>query len=68
VIERAGWWAEIFETPCVVYAPRLEDVPALAETRAEFVAVGEALWSHPGGPAEAVRLALAALKAAETAR
>ena len=21
VIERATWWAEIFETPCVAYAP-----------------------------------------------
>ena len=32
VIERAAWWAEIFKTPCVVYAPRLDDVPDLART------------------------------------
>jgi thiamine-phosphate pyrophosphorylase len=66
VIERAGWWAEIFETPCVVYAPRIEDVPALAATRAEFVALGDAVWSHPEGPAAAVRNALEALRAPET--
>ena len=26
VVERAAWWAEIFETPCVAYAPSLEAV------------------------------------------
>lgn len=41
VIERAGWWAEIFETPCVAYAPDLAAVSALAETGAEFIALGE---------------------------
>ncbi|PZU86330.1 MAG: thiamine phosphate synthase [Chelatococcus sp.] len=41
VIERAGWWAEIFETPCVAYAPDIAAVAALAETGAEFVALGD---------------------------
>jgi thiamine-phosphate pyrophosphorylase len=68
VIERASWWAEIFEPPCVVYAPRLEDVPALAATGAEFVALGEAVWTFPEGPGTAVRKALAALAAAEPVR
>ena len=40
VVERAGWWAEIFETPCVAYAPDAESVAALVETGAEFVALG----------------------------
>lgn len=40
VVERAGWWAEIFETPCVAYAPDAESVPALVETGAEFIALG----------------------------
>lgn len=40
VIERAGWWAEIFETPCVAYAPDPESIAALVETGAEFVALG----------------------------
>lgn len=40
VIERAGWWADIFETPCVAYAPDADSLPALAETGAEFIALG----------------------------
>ena len=47
VIERAGWWAEIFETPCVAYAPDPESVPALVETGAEFVALGA--WAFEEG-------------------
>jgi thiamine-phosphate pyrophosphorylase len=66
VADRAAWWAEIFETPCVAYAPTLDAIPPLAATGAEFVALGDAVWSHPDGPAAAVRLATAAL--AEAAR
>ncbi len=47
VIERAGWWAEIFETPCVAYAPDPDSVPALVETGAEFVALGA--WAFEEG-------------------
>ena len=47
VIERAGWWAEIFETPCVAYAPDFESVPALVETGAEFIALGD--WAFAEG-------------------
>jgi thiamine-phosphate pyrophosphorylase len=65
-VERATWWAEIFETPCIAFAPTLEDVPALAATGAEFVALGDAVWQHPDGPAEAVRRALQALQTGGT--
>ena len=68
VIERAGWWAEIFETPCVVFAPRLDDVPALAATGAEFVALEDAVWTHPGGPAAAGAAARASLRQPRPAR
>jgi thiamine-phosphate pyrophosphorylase len=68
VVDRVAWWAEIFETPCVAYAPRLDDVPALAATNAEFIALADAVWSHPGGPAAAVRAALDALASPETVR
>lgn len=47
VVERAGWWAEIFETPCVAYAPDAESIPALVETGAEFVALGA--WAFEEG-------------------
>jgi thiamine-phosphate pyrophosphorylase len=63
VAERAAWWAEIFETPCVAFAPALEAVARLAATGAEFVAVGDAVWRHADGPAAAVRVSLAALPA-----
>ena len=45
--ERVAWWAEIFETPCVAYAARLDDVATLAAAGADFVALGDALWSAP---------------------
>jgi thiamine-phosphate pyrophosphorylase len=64
VAERAAWWAEIFETPCVPYAPTLDAVGPLATTGAEFVALGDAVWTHPEGPAAAVRQALETLAGA----
>jgi thiamine-phosphate pyrophosphorylase len=57
VLERASWWAEIFEIPCVAYAPTLEAVSRLAETGAEFIGLGEAVWTHPDGPAAAIAAA-----------
>ena len=54
-LERAAWWAEIFNVPCVAYAHRLPDVAALSGAGVDFVALGEAVWSDPRGPAAAVR-------------
>ncbi len=53
-LERLEWFAQVFQIPCVGHAPRLEDVPAVVATGAEFVAVGDALWSRPEGPAAAI--------------
>lgn len=64
VCERAGWWAEIFQTPCVVYAPTLDGVTLLGATGAEFVALGEAVWDHADGPAAALSAAVRRLPAA----
>src|SRR5215207_5621690 len=68
VVERAAWWAEIFETPCVAFAPSRDAVPRLAATGAEFVAIADAVWDHPDGPAAAIRAALAALPTPAEAR
>ena len=68
VVERASWWADIFETPCVAYAPSLEAVEPLAATNAEFVALGDAVWSHPDGPAAGVKAAAAILDRHEASR
>ncbi len=58
--ERVGWWAEIFETPCVAYAHTIAAAGALADAGADFVALGEAIWGRPS-PAEAAREAQALL-------
>ena len=68
VVERAAWWAEIFETPCVAYAPGIEAVEALAATNAEFVALGDAVWSHPDGPAAGIEAAARILARQEASR
>jgi thiamine-phosphate pyrophosphorylase len=59
-IERVAWWAEIFEPPCVGYAATLEDIGPLAAAGADFVAIGDAIWSAPA-PAEALAQARAIL-------
>jgi thiamine-phosphate pyrophosphorylase len=46
-LERVGWWAEIFQTPCVAYAASFDDAEELAAAGADFVAIGDALWSAP---------------------
>ena len=58
VIERASWWAEIFEMPCVAFAPDFDAIDDLAATGAEFVAFGEPAWTHEAGPASAVKAVL----------
>ena len=64
LLERVGWWAEIFQTPCVAYAESIEAAGALARAGADFVAIGEAVWGD-ASPADAIRRAKAALDQAE---
>lgn len=71
VVERAGWWAEIFETPCVAYVPDAEAVAPLVETGAEFVALGE--WAFAEGQdiralVEAANAAIGTASARKAAR
>ena len=68
VVERTAWWAEIFETPCIAYAPSLDAIPALVATRAEFIALSDAVWSHEGGPAKGVAAAVERIGTAEDGR
>jgi thiamine-phosphate pyrophosphorylase len=58
VVERASWWAEIFETPCVGFAPDFDAIDELAATGAEFVALGDPAWTYEAGPTAAVEAAL----------
>ncbi len=58
VLERAGWWAEVFSTPCVAYAPSLENVTAFANAHIEFIALENAVWQAPDGEEQAIKTAL----------
>jgi thiamine-phosphate pyrophosphorylase len=51
------WWAELLEIPCVGYAGHPDEVAALARTGADFVALGEWIWTEPQGVAAAVSAA-----------
>lgn len=61
-LDLAEWWSDLMEIPAVVMAGRsLDGVAEAAATGAAFVALHEAVWSHPNGPGEAVRIALDAM-------
>lgn len=68
VLDLVGWWAELFEVPCVGVASTLDEVTALAEAGADFVALSEALLASAGGPAKAVASAQARLATSEDAQ
>lgn len=53
-IERVGWWAEIFETPCVALAEAESEVAPLQAAGADFIAIGAWVWRDPRGAAEAI--------------
>jgi thiamine-phosphate pyrophosphorylase len=54
VIERAQWWSEIFETPCVAHSPDLDALGAIAATGTDFIGLGDTIWTAPEGPAAAI--------------
>ena len=60
-LERTQWWAEIFNVPCVAYAGTLGAIEALIAAGADFVAVGDAIWSDARGVTAALRDAEAAV-------
>lgn len=55
MLDLAQWWSELMEIPAVAMAGRgFDSVAEAAETGAAFVAVHDLVWSHPGGPGEAI--------------
>jgi thiamine-phosphate pyrophosphorylase len=54
ILERVSWWAEVFEAPCVAYAANAHEIAPLAQAGADFVAVGDFVFSDPRGVARAV--------------
>lgn len=61
-VERVGWWAEIFNLPCIGYAAAADEVAPLAAAGADFVALGDWLWRE-ADPAVVVAAAVAAIPA-----
>lgn len=68
IVDRVAWWAEVFEIPCVGFAASFEEVEAIAQAGADFVAVGDCVFADARGCATALadvarRLALAEMVA-----
>jgi len=64
--ERLTWWADLFEIPCVAYAAGKDDVTPLLRTGADFIALGDWIWSAPEGAAKVIAAAGASLDEAVT--
>ena len=60
VQERLAWWAELFQPPCIGYAATADEIRPLAQAGADFVALGEWIWTQPGGTDAAVAAVAAA--------
>jgi thiamine-phosphate pyrophosphorylase len=67
LIERVTWWADVFEVPCVAYATTLDEIAPLVDAGADFVAVGDAVFSDPRGVAAAIAEASERMSVAEVA-
>ena len=66
-LEEVGWWAELFNTPCVAFAEDLDFLTEIAAAGADFVMLSDCVWNDPRGPAAAVADARARLGAIERA-
>lgn len=67
-LDLAAWWTPLFEPPVVLLGgSTLASCDEAAATGAEFVALRDAIWNDPRGPAEAVREASTRLAAVEPA-
>ena len=63
--ELIAWGVELMELPVVAEGPiTAENCAPLVRAGADFLAVGDAVWNNPDGPAEAVRAFTAAIDAA----
>jgi thiamine-phosphate pyrophosphorylase len=70
ILDRVAWWAELFQVPCVGYAANAEEVAPLAAAGADFVALGEWIFTYSAshrGPAVAINEAARRLATADLA-
>ncbi len=62
-LERLSWWAELFEIACVGYAASRDEIAPIAKTGADFVALGEWIWTEPHNTAATIAAAAQTLAA-----
>ncbi|MGC2085426.1 MAG: thiamine phosphate synthase [Bradyrhizobium sp.] len=67
IAERLGWWAELFEPPCIGYAATREEAAEFVAAGADFILADDLVWTDARGPAPALAELGAAIKAAYTA-
>jgi thiamine-phosphate pyrophosphorylase len=67
IVERLQWWAELFEPPCVGFAGSSEEAYAFAAAGADFVLLGDYIWTDTRGAAAALAEAGQAIKQAYAA-
>jgi thiamine-phosphate pyrophosphorylase len=70
ILDRVAWWAELFQVPCVGYAANADEVAPLAAAGADFVALGEWVFTYSegsGGSAAAINEAARRLATADLA-
>jgi thiamine-phosphate pyrophosphorylase len=75
VFDRLAWWAELFEPPCVGYAASHEEAHDFVAAGADFILVGDMIWTDSRGAAaaltdvgEAIRQGYASTKTADRER
>ncbi|MGA7999747.1 MAG: thiamine phosphate synthase [Bradyrhizobium sp.] len=67
IAERLGWWAELFEPPCVGFAVSREEAHEFVASGADFVLVGDFVWADPRGAAAALKDVEQAIRQAHAA-
>jgi thiamine-phosphate pyrophosphorylase len=68
IAERLQWWDELFEPPCVGFAISRQEAAEFASAGADFVLVGDLIWTDPRGAAAALADVEAAIRLAHDAR
>lgn len=67
IAERLQWWDELFEPPCVGFAVSREEASEFAAAGADFVLVGDFIWTDPRGARAALIDAGQAIRQAHAA-
>jgi len=67
VAERLAWWAELFEPPCVGYAASIDEAHEFVRVGADFIMVGDLIWTDSRGAVAALADVSRAIREAHAA-